>query len=141
MIELNSYCCRLHEGGGQKNWGERTLLQVKRAYDTVSEGDGFRILVDRLWPRGMSKERAKIDLWLKEIAPDDNLRKWFAHDENKWEEFKRKYHKELAGKESLVRLITKKLSAGNVTLVYAAKNDRFNNAVALKEYLDNNQRS
>ena len=131
----------MHEGGGQKNWGERTLLQVKRAYDTVSEGDGFRILVDRLWPRGMSKERAKIDLWLKEIAPDDNLRKWFALDENKWEEFKRKYHKELAGKESLVRLITKKLSAGNATLVYAAKNDRFNNAVALKEYIDNNQRS
>jgi uncharacterized protein YeaO (DUF488 family) len=112
------------------------MLRVKRVYDRASASDGFRILVDRLWPRGMSKEQARIDLWLKDIAPSDRLRKWFAHDETKWGEFKQRYHRELAGKEDLIQLIMENLSRGDVTLLYGAREERFNNAVALKEFID-----
>jgi uncharacterized protein YeaO (DUF488 family) len=111
------------------------LLRTKRIYDDSSEDDGFRILVDRLWPRGMSNEKAKVDLWLKDIAPSDELRKWFAHDEKKWDEFKHSYFEELAQKAKLVSLIMEKSRQGNVTLLYGAKNEGLNNAVALKEYL------
>jgi uncharacterized protein YeaO (DUF488 family) len=111
------------------------LLRTKRIYDGSTTNDGFRILVDRLWPRGMSKEKAKVDFWLKDIAPSDDLRKWFAHDEKKWDEFKRSYYEELAQRPELINLIMEKTSKGNVTLIYGAKNERFNNAVALKEYL------
>jgi uncharacterized protein YeaO (DUF488 family) len=112
------------------------MLRVKRVYDKASAGDGFRILVDRLWPRGMSKEEAQIDLWLKDIAPSDKLRKWFAHDEKKWSEFKQRYQQELAAKEDLIQLIMEKLARGDVTLLYGAREERFNNAVALKEFID-----
>jgi uncharacterized protein YeaO (DUF488 family) len=117
------------------------MLQVKRVYGTASDEDGFRILVDRLWPRGMSKEKAQIALWLKDIAPNDELRKWFGHDQKKWSEFKEKYHKELGDKESLITLILDKMSSGNVTLLFGAKDEKFNNAIALKEYIDERQRS
>ena len=110
-------------------------LRVKRAYGLPSEDDGFRILVDRIWPRGMSKERIQIDLWLKEVAPSDELRRWFGHDPERWDEFKERYHGELAEKEDLIALISKKISSGDVTLVFGAKDEKFNNAVALKEYL------
>lgn len=113
------------------------MLRVKRVYDTASADDGFRILVDRIWPRGVSKERAKVDLWLKDIAPGARLRKWFGHEQKKWGEFKAEYHKELGDKESLVALILGKMPLGNVTLVFGAKEEKFNNAVALKEYIDN----
>jgi uncharacterized protein YeaO (DUF488 family) len=73
-------------------------IRIKRVYDQASEEDGFRILVDRLWPRGMSKDKAKVDLWLKEVAPSDDLRKWFSHDPKKWKEFKKRYENELKGK-------------------------------------------
>ena len=117
------------------------MLRVKRVYDTVSDEDGFRILVDRLWPRGMSKEKANVALWLKDIAPSDGLRNWFGHDHRKWNEFKEKYRMELGEKESLVSLILEKMSSGNVTLLFGAKDEKFNNAVALKEYIAERQRS
>ncbi len=116
------------------------MLQIKRIYDAVSDEDGFRILVDRLWPRGMSKERAKIDLWTKDVAPSAELRKWFDHDPEKWSEFKKKYHKELDGKESFISMVLKKMSSGNVTLLFAAKDEKFNNAVELKEYIEERQK-
>jgi uncharacterized protein YeaO (DUF488 family) len=80
-------------------------IKIKRVYEKYDVNDGFRILIDRLWPRGLSKEEAKIDLWMKEIAPSDNLRKWFAHDPKKWEEFMKKYEEELRKNENLNKLI------------------------------------
>jgi uncharacterized protein YeaO (DUF488 family) len=114
---------------------------VKRVYDTVSDEDGFRILVDRIWPRGMSKDKAKIDLWLKDITPSNQLRKWFGHDQRKWSEFEEKYHKELGDKESLITTVLEKMLSGNVTLLFGARDEKFNNAVALKQYIDERQRS
>ncbi len=99
-------------------------------------GDGFRILVDRLWPRGLSKEKAKVDLWLKDIAPTDKLRKWYAHELKKWDKFRRRYFEELAEKKELVELIQNKGREGTVTLLYGSKIEKLNNAVALKEYIE-----
>ena len=112
------------------------MIKIKRIYDLPSAEDGVRILIDRLWPRGLSKNGAKVDLWLKEIAPSDKLRKWFAHDPKKWIEFKQKYFKELNPNQERVDLIIKKAKGGNVTLLFGAKEERFNNAVALKEYIE-----
>ena len=117
------------------------VLRVKRVYDAVSDEDGFRILVDRIWPRGMSKEKARLALWLKDIGPSDGLRKWFGHDPEKWSEFKQRYYKELNDKERLITLILEKMSSGNVTLLFGAKDEKFNNAIALKEYIAKRQRS
>jgi len=111
------------------------MIRIKRIYDSPGEEVGFRILVDRLWPRGLSKEKAKIGLWMKEIAPSDILRKWYAHDPQKWDEFKRKYFEELESKKELINEITQKVSDGNVTLLFSSKEERLNNAVALKEYI------
>jgi len=114
-------------------------IKSERIYDNP-KGDinnSFRILVDRLWPRGLSKDNVKIDLWQKDIAPSDSLRKWFAHDEKKWDEFKRKYFKELEKKDEAVTAIIKKAKEkDSITLLYGAKEKRFNNASALKEYLE-----
>jgi uncharacterized protein YeaO (DUF488 family) len=118
------------------------LIRVQRIYDnpTGRNKDGFRILVDRLWPRGLSKDKVKVDVWQKDIAPSNSLRKWFGHDEKKWNEFKRRYFKELDKKNELVNMILCKVkeeeSSSSITLLYGTKEDRFNNAVALKEYLD-----
>lgn len=112
------------------------MLKVKRVYDKPERGDGYRILVDRLWPRGLTKEKAKADLWLKDIAPSDALRKWFQHEPEKWLEFKKRYFRELAGKKELVEAIGKKAGETTVTLIYGAKEERFNNAVAVKEYIE-----
>ncbi len=117
------------------------MLRVKRVYDAPSDEDDFRILVDRVWPKGMSKDKAKVDLWLKDIAPSNQLRKWFGHDRTKWKEFREKYHKELGGRESLISLVEGKLSSGNVTFLFGAKDEKFNNAVALKEYINEKERS
>jgi uncharacterized protein YeaO (DUF488 family) len=111
-------------------------VRTKRIYDKWSEDDGFRILVDRLWPRGINSDKAKVDLWLKEIAPSNELRRWFAHTEEKWDEFKQKYYQELADKGALCDIIIERSQQANVTLLYGARNQRFNNAVALKEYID-----
>ncbi len=110
------------------------MIKIKRIYEDAEESDGFRILVDRLWPRGLSKDRAKVELWLKDIAPSDNLRKWFAHDPEKWGEFKRRYFEELKDKKELDLIIEK--AHGGVTLLYGTKDERHNNAAALKEYIE-----
>ncbi len=111
------------------------MIKIKRIYDPVAENDGVRILVDRLWPRGLSKEKAKVDLWLKEIAPSNELRKWYAHDPKKWAEFRKNYFKDLDNKKELVNQILQKTKAGDVTLLYSSKEEELNNAVALKEYM------
>lgn len=112
------------------------MIKTKRVYDLPDESDGFRILVDRLWPRGLSKDKALVDLWLKDIAPSDELRKWYGHDPEKWEEFKRRYFEELTQKRELVDQIIEKAKKDVVTFVYSAKETRFNNASALKEYIE-----
>ncbi|HEX7032293.1 MAG TPA: DUF488 family protein [Nitrososphaera sp.] len=114
-------------------------LEIQRIYDierVAGHGKSFKIFVDRLWARGIKKEDVAIDLWLKDIAPSDELRKWFNHDPEKWNEFKKRYFKELDGKKELVESILRQLQSGTpVLLLYGAKNKEFNNAVALKEYL------
>jgi uncharacterized protein YeaO (DUF488 family) len=112
------------------------MIKVKRIYENVHKGDGFRILVDRLWPRGRSKENVKVDLWLRDIAPDNELRKWFSHDATKWNEFQTKYRRELEQQSHALKQIRKlEKEHGVVTLLYAAKDQRHNNAVALKKIL------
>lgn len=117
---------------------KRTLpIAIKRAYDEPTQEDGTRILVDRLWPRGLSKEQAHIDVWLKEIAPSDELRKWFAHDPEKFSEFRRRYKAELASGEAIDALgqLHELARQGPVTLVYAAHDNEHNNAVVLRDLL------
>jgi uncharacterized protein YeaO (DUF488 family) len=110
-------------------------IQLKRAYDAPAASDGFRVLVDRLWPRGVSKEEAHLDLWLKEIAPSTELRKWFGHDPDKWDEFQRRYFHELDEHPDEIAQLQEHLHKGPVTLVYSARDEEHNDAVALKEYL------
>ncbi len=111
-------------------------IRIKRAYEAPSKSDGFRILVDRLWPRGVKKEDARIDLWMKDLAPSDELRKWFGHEPEKWDEFRKRYAKELAAREDALHDLSSRAAKGTVTLVYAAKDEEHNNAVALKEHLE-----
>lgn len=111
-------------------------ILLKRAYEPPEPSDGFRILVDRLWPRGVAKESAQIDLWLKEIAPSTALRKWFDHDPLKWLEFRDRYLQELRHQPETVEQLVAYLRRGVVTLVYGAKDREHNHAVALKEYLE-----
>lgn len=111
------------------------VIKLKRAYEVPESGDGFRILVDRLWPRGVSKDSARIDLWLKEIAPSAVLRKWFGHDPSKWTEFRKRYFRELDNNPKAVDQLREQARRGLVTLVYGAKDQEHNDAVALKEYL------
>ena len=106
-------------------------IKIKRVYEKPEKEDGFRILVDRLWPRGFTKEKAAIDLWLKEIAPGTELRKWFNHDPEKWAEFKRRYLHELKENKKSVSILKEYMKEGNVTLVYAAKDEEHNDAVVL----------
>lgn len=112
------------------------MITIKRVYDPPDKSDGYRILVDRLWPRGLTKEKARADLWLKDIAPSNSLRQWFSHDPKKWPEFKKRYFSELETKDSLVETIKKKSLKNPVTLIYGAKDTEHNDAVALKEYLE-----
>jgi uncharacterized protein YeaO (DUF488 family) len=112
------------------------MLQTKRTYDPPAAEDGYRVLVDRLWPRGLKRETARIDLWLKEIAPSDELRRWFGHDPARWTKFQARYRQELAAKEQLWRELLARSREGPVTLLYAAKDTQRNNAVALKTFLE-----
>lgn len=115
------------------------LIKTKRIYEKASNNDGFRILVDRLWPRGMSKSLARVDLWLKDIAPSNKTRKSFSHDQDKWVEFKKNYNNELRDRKELVaRLSDLEREKGTITLLYSAKDTEHNNAVFLKEYLQKN---
>jgi uncharacterized protein YeaO (DUF488 family) len=112
------------------------LIRIKRAYEEPETLDGKRFLVDRLWPRGIKKEDLRIDGWLKEIAPSHELRKWYHHEAERWEEFKKRYFTELEGKDEILQVLKDASAKGNVTLLYSAKNKEFNNARALKMYLE-----
>ena len=114
-------------------------VKLKRVYDPPKPADGFRVLVDRLWPRGVSKSSARIDLWLKEIAPSAALRKWFGHDTLKWDTFRARYFRELQKNPEAVAQLNEIIRNGSVTLLFAAKDQEHNNAVALKEYLESRQ--
>ncbi|KUG20724.1 putative uroporphyrin-iii c-methyltransferase [hydrocarbon metagenome] len=111
------------------------MLRIKWIYDEPSGDDGLRILVDRLWPRGVSKEKAKIDRWEKEIAPSHELRRWFGHDPAKWEEFLRRYRAELRDREDLLDRLRQEESEGTVTLLYAARDGEHSNAAALVRFI------
>jgi uncharacterized protein YeaO (DUF488 family) len=112
------------------------MITIKRAYETPKEDDGYRILVDRLWPRGVSKEKAKLDLWMKDIAPSNELRKWFGHDPDRWEEFKTKYLSEIEENMELIKELKEIVQYNdNVTLVYSAKDEVHNNAAVILELL------
>ncbi len=109
------------------------MVKIKRVYDPPSPDDGKRILIDRLWPRGLKKEVAHVDEWLRDLAPSTELRKWFGHDPEKWAEFKKRYKKEIAGKSELIKRIKTEAKKGTVTLVFAAKDAEHSNAAFLKE--------
>ncbi len=115
------------------------MVRAKRIYDIVEKDDGIRILVDRLWPRGLKKEEIKIDQWLKEVAPTNELRKWFSHDPSRWKEFCKRYMWELTNdeeKRKVLRELTKMAERGNLTLIYSTKDREHNNAVALKKLIE-----
>jgi uncharacterized protein YeaO (DUF488 family) len=111
-------------------------IKIKRVYGNPGSNDGYRILVDRLWPRGISKEKAKIDFWPKELAPSTELRRWYGHDPKKWSDFNSRYIAELDGNIELVNELLEYVHKGRVTLVYSSREQRLNNAVALKEYIE-----
>lgn len=110
-------------------------IRIKRVYEEPNGEDGTRILVDRLWPRGLTKEKAKVDLWLKDIAPSTELRKWFAHDPAKWAEFRSRYREELKRNKKQVSLLKQEAGKGTVTLVYGANDQQHNEAVILQSLL------
>jgi uncharacterized protein YeaO (DUF488 family) len=111
-------------------------LKIKRAYQPKEKSDGFRVLVDRIWPRGLKREDAHFDVWMKEIAPSTALRKWFNHDPEKWEEFNEKYKSELKQSPHLEELLGYLKEHKTVTLIYGAKDEQHNQAVVLKDFLE-----
>jgi uncharacterized protein YeaO (DUF488 family) len=113
----------------------RQTIQIKRVYDPATESDGYRILVDRVWPRGLSKRSAAVDLWLRDVAPTASLRKWFGHRPDRWQEFKRRYRRELDHEASSALAELRSVQRAHITLLYAAKDKEHNNAVALLEHL------
>jgi uncharacterized protein YeaO (DUF488 family) len=115
-------------------------IRLKRAYEEPSKDDGTRILVERLWPRGLSKEKAAIDHWAKEVAPSPELRKWYGHDPDKWDEFRRRYRAELDRKGDPLDDLRQRLRSSPVTFVYAARDEERNSALVLKEYLERGPR-
>jgi uncharacterized protein YeaO (DUF488 family) len=112
------------------------VIRLKRAYEDAATGDGRRVLVERLWPRGVTKEKAALDLWLKDVAPSRDLRTWFGHDPAKWPEFRRRYREELDGREDEVAQLADLSREGTVTFVYGARDEEHNAAVVLKEYVE-----
>lgn len=110
-------------------------IQTKRVYEPAHPQDGFRVLVDRVWPRGKTKEQVRADLWLKDVAPSTALRKWFNHDRSKWEAFKNRYYAELDANPQAVTRLLEKAAEGRLTLLFSARDVDYNQAVALKEYL------
>jgi uncharacterized protein YeaO (DUF488 family) len=115
------------------------MIVLKRAYEKASKSDGLRILVERLWPRGVSKEKAAIDLWLKDLAPSPELRKWYGHQPEKWPEFRRRYWAELKKAGDALKLLQRKTKKGRVTFVYAAADEQRNSALVLKEFLERSE--
>ena len=110
-------------------------IRTKRIYEQAARSDGRRILIDRLWPRGVSKDAAKIDFWAKAVAPSSELRRWYQHDADKWDEFRRRYFAELDDNSEGLEQLRAQVGSGTVTLVFASKEERLNNAGALREYL------
>ncbi|MGC1272864.1 MAG: DUF488 domain-containing protein [Planctomycetaceae bacterium] len=111
------------------------MIRLKRVYEAPSQEDGERILVERLWPRGCTKERAAVDLWLKDIAPSPELRRWFGHDPARWDQFQKRYQAELQEKPDIVQLLRQKGTDGTLTLIFAARDLEHNSALVLKQYL------
>ncbi len=111
-------------------------IQLKRAYEKPQKSDGFRVLIDRIWPRGVRKEDLKLDQWLRTLAPSTKLRQWFGHDPDKWEQFRKRYWRELDTHPDEIKLLREKMRAGALTIVFGSREERFNNATALKEYLE-----
>ena len=116
------------------------MIKLKRVYESPSPEDGLRVLVDRLWPRGLTKERAAVDLWLKDVAPSTELRKWFGHDPAKWKEFQVRYRKELREEKDHLEALRKKDTTRTVTLVYGARDEEHNEALLLKRVLEGSRR-
>jgi uncharacterized protein YeaO (DUF488 family) len=114
-------------------------IKIKRVYEQPDEKDGVRILVDRLWPRGLTKEKASVDLWLKEIAPSTELRKWFAHDPDKWKSFRGRYQTEIKHNDGLIKVLKEKAREGTITLIYGARDQKHNEALVLKQFLERNR--
>ncbi|NNM71310.1 DUF488 domain-containing protein [Enterovirga aerilata] len=114
------------------------MIAAKRIYAPAVEADGYRVLVDRIWPRGIGKAEAAVDLWLRTVAPSPELRRWFAHDPARWDEFRSRYAGELAAQPQAVALLRERAAMGPLTLVYAARDEARNNAVALKLFLERN---
>jgi len=112
------------------------MIKLKRAYEKLAKEDGFRVLVERLWPRGLKKGDVALNLWLKEIAPSPELRQWFSHDPQKWQQFCRRYWAELKNKQNEIGLLKERVKEGTVTLVYGSKDEEHNAAVALKKFLE-----
>jgi uncharacterized protein YeaO (DUF488 family) len=117
------------------------MIRVKRAYETPAKNDGARFLVERLWPRGVKKENLQIEAWLKDVAPTKQLREWFQHDPAKWKEFRQRYFRELAKHADAWQPLVARARRGLVTLVYSAHDTEHNNAIALKEFLDQKLKS
>lgn len=115
-------------------------ITLKRVYEKPAVADGKRILVDRLWPRGLTKEKAKVDIWLKEIAPSTELRKWFNHEPSKWPQFKKRFRTEMHNNTATLSVLKEFLANGKATVVYGAKDEEHNEAVVIKEYLEDNNR-
>jgi uncharacterized protein YeaO (DUF488 family) len=115
------------------------MIQLKRVYEKPSRKDGWRVLVDRLWPRGLTKERAAVDLWLKDVAPSTELRQWFGHDPAKWKGFQARYRKELKQKKDALKLLKENSRERTITLVYGARDKDHNEALVLKSVLDGRQ--
>jgi uncharacterized protein YeaO (DUF488 family) len=110
-------------------------LRLKRAYEPPADSDGYRVLIDRLWPRGVSKEEARLDEWARDLAPSSELRRWFAHDPARFDEFRRRYRRELDEHDEKVRDLRRRARAGRLTLVYGARDTEHNDAVVLAEVL------
>ena len=115
------------------------MIKVKRVYDQPARSDGLRVLVDRLWPRGLSKERAAVALWLKDVAPSAELRKWFSHDPKKWKQFQSRYRNELPEKKPSLLLLRKESERRTVTLLFGVRDEEHNQAIVLKQVLDSHR--
>jgi uncharacterized protein YeaO (DUF488 family) len=114
-------------------------IKIKRVYEHPEQDDGMRILVDRLWPRGLTKKKASLDLWLKDIAPSTELRKWFAHDPDKWKRFRARYQTEIRNNHDLIKALKQKAREGTITLIYGARDQKHNEALVLKQFLEKNE--
>lgn len=115
-------------------------IKIRRVYEQPAKKDGERILVDRLWPRGLTKEKAAVDLWPKDIAPSTELRKWFAHDPNKWKSFRGRYETEIRHNDDLIKVLKQKAREGTITLIYGARDEKHNEALVLKQFLEKIER-